>query len=99
MSTDKPNWTPGPWDACEEYLCGSWTVLDSRFRQVPVEIEANARLIAQAPAMYVALMAIMCWWDDVDAGKTHKSVDRLRHRRELATQSRQILAAADGIRR
>jgi len=67
--------TPGPWQVCRNWVCeendpghnvGICTIEDRP------EMKANAQLIAAAPDMYKALMALMYFVADIDNGFTNK---------------------------
>jgi len=109
MSTDKPKWTPGPWhiERDDECHCAyitpdkrNWditphhiaTVLDERIHNKWQR--NNARLIAQAPAMYEALeraIQALRFVDSPEGG--------IYDFGEFIPQLERVLVAADGRER
>lgn len=70
-----PKWTPGPWkqslpDDTAIYGADGWPVCETGVNQGYDEhferIEADARLIAAAPDLYEALVAIYDAWYNLD---------------------------------
>ena len=104
----KPTWTPGPWLVTtpsngkrgrDIWICTNEmkTIYDSLLPDAWPLSEANARLIAQAPAMYEALEAIAahggkCIFSHDECCRA-SSADAFS---QMASIAQTVLAAADG---
>ena len=71
----KARWTAGPWQAIDKSVGGAFQIIPSPNDPGDLRIAtvtnapndfANARLIAAAPEMYEALLAVKTTWDEYD---------------------------------
>ncbi|KKN69061.1 hypothetical protein LCGC14_0445330 [marine sediment metagenome] len=92
-------YTPGPWysGGCvvwqeEGVMLADLSVPLPSNGLSPDETEANAKLIAQAPAMLEALEACVEWQQHLDSVKYHATAPRTR--RDVWREARDAIAAA-----
>lgn len=103
MSNNQSKHTPGPWRVVDKnplHIGGNWrghfydkvcTIEPRRFENVPVDT-ANARLIAAAPDLLAALVAVLWEYRNVDGMVPNDAPDQ----REEVIAARAAIAKAKG---